>query len=138
MEVCSFSFLKKPCIKMYHGHIPGWQCQDSSGSNCERIVEREHEETFFIQFLVKISYWQCKRWALCSLFQHILRLSMKLRSGLRGDNSCVKMILHVLWTILSQFKPWWILTLSSWNMAMMCLPTLIFKKWKATHSIFKG
>jgi len=31
--VCRFYFLK-------HGHIPGWQCQDSSGSNCVRMVGR--------------------------------------------------------------------------------------------------
>jgi len=43
---CSFSSLKKSCRKTHHGHIPGWQCQDSSGSNCERIVGREHELSF--------------------------------------------------------------------------------------------
>jgi len=32
---CSFSFLKQPCRTTYHGHIPGGQCQDSSGSNCD-------------------------------------------------------------------------------------------------------
>jgi len=44
-EVGSFPFLK-PCRKTHHGHIPGWQWQDSSGSNCERMVGREHEESF--------------------------------------------------------------------------------------------
>jgi len=29
-----FSFLKQPCRKT-HGHIPGWQCQDSSGLDCD-------------------------------------------------------------------------------------------------------
>ena len=37
---------KHPCRKTHHGHIPGWQSQDSSGSNCERMVGREHEESF--------------------------------------------------------------------------------------------
>jgi len=36
--VCSFSFLKQPCRKRHHGHIPGLQRQDSSGSNWERMV----------------------------------------------------------------------------------------------------
>jgi len=46
-------------------------------------------------FLVKILYWQCKRWALCKVSSSTSqRLSMNLMSGLRGANSCVKMILH--------------------------------------------
>jgi len=34
-EVGSFPFLK-PCRKTHHGHIPGWQWQDSSGSNFDK------------------------------------------------------------------------------------------------------
>ena len=26
-------------LPWWHGHIPRWQCQDSSGSNCERVVQ---------------------------------------------------------------------------------------------------
>ena len=26
-------------LPWWHGHIPRWQCQDSSGSNCERLVQ---------------------------------------------------------------------------------------------------
>jgi len=44
--VCGFSFLDHTCRKTLHGHIPGWQCQDSSGSNWERMVGRDYEETF--------------------------------------------------------------------------------------------
>jgi len=55
-------------------------------------------------FLVKILYWQCKRWALCKVSSSTFTL-MKLRSGLRDANSCVKMILHALWTILNNFNP---------------------------------
>lgn len=39
----AFNFFKELCR---NGHIPGWQCQDSSGSNCERMVGREKEEWF--------------------------------------------------------------------------------------------
>jgi len=60
--------------------------------------------------------------------------------GFQGLNSEVP--IH-LWTWFFMFPPnhsfplWaqWILTLSSWNMAMKCLPTCLFKKLKATHSI---
>jgi len=38
--VCT-TIIKQPCRNTHHGHIPGWQCQDSSGSNCERMVGRE-------------------------------------------------------------------------------------------------
>jgi len=41
IDVYRFSFSKQPC-KTYHGHIPVWQCQDSSGSNCERMTRGEH------------------------------------------------------------------------------------------------
>jgi len=34
-----------------HGHIPGWQYQDSLGSNCERMVGREHKEYFSHEFV---------------------------------------------------------------------------------------
>jgi len=34
-------------MKTHHDdHIPGWPCQNSSGSNCERMVGREHDESF--------------------------------------------------------------------------------------------
>jgi len=42
--MCCFSFLKQPWRKTHHGHISAWQCQDSSGSNCKRMVGRENEE----------------------------------------------------------------------------------------------
>jgi len=43
--VCSLPFLKQPW-KTHHVHISGWQSQDSSGSNCERMVIRELVESF--------------------------------------------------------------------------------------------
>jgi len=36
-EVCSFSFLKHPCRKTHHGHIPGWRCQDSSSCKVQTL-----------------------------------------------------------------------------------------------------
>ncbi len=29
-------------LPWWHGHIPRWQCQDSSGSNCERVVQEAY------------------------------------------------------------------------------------------------
>jgi len=44
MECVAFYILKQlRRKKTHHGRFPGCQCQDSSGSNCERMVGREHE-----------------------------------------------------------------------------------------------
>jgi len=53
-----FSFHKQPCRKTQHGHIPGWQCQDSSGSSCERMVVRERDKSF-LQLIE--SLWDVRR-----------------------------------------------------------------------------
>jgi len=49
--VCCFSFLKQSYRKTHHSHIPGWQCQGSSGSNCERMVGRMAWRIIFTQDL---------------------------------------------------------------------------------------
>ena len=49
---CIFSF------RVYSRHIPGWQCQDSSGSTCERV---EHEDTWVSgsHFNTYFNTWIC-------------------------------------------------------------------------------
>ena len=37
------SWMTRLSHQFFLGHIPGWQCQDSSGSSCERV---EHEDTW--------------------------------------------------------------------------------------------
>jgi len=44
MECVAFHFLNNR-VGMHHDHIPNPGCQDSSGSDCERMVGRENEES---------------------------------------------------------------------------------------------
>ena len=69
-------------LPWWDGHIPRWQCQDSSGSNCERVVQ---------------GAWDI-------IFTHGLATTVQTLTPLRIFEMCWRRLCAVVWLSHHQYK----------------------------------
>jgi len=102
------------CGKTHHAYVPGWQCQDSSGSNWERVVGREHEE--LMHLLVEITSQHLFPSRGAYIFVQDLVMTMQ-------ESSTLLSLLQHIPKIFNEFKVW---PIHGWKLFFMLPPNLLF------------